>query len=139
MNNEFNIGSFNAPNAAVNLGGSVAGDQIGTQHQHATDPELQQVVAELKTALNELKTQHPTVTTETAALEIIDAEFSEIQPTSNPRLATLRQQILNPERHLQATKATLGEVAKHYLEESVWAKAILAYIDKLSETPDQGV
>ncbi|MEO1210677.1 MAG: hypothetical protein AAFX78_14170 [Cyanobacteria bacterium J06638_20] len=139
MNNEFNIGSFNAPNAAVNLGGTIAGDQIGTQHQHVADSELQQIIAELKTALSQLQTQHPSVTTETAALAIIDAEFSEMQPTSNPRLAALRRQILNPERHLQATKATLGEVAKHYLEESVWAKAILAYVDKLSETPDQGV
>ncbi|MEO1145232.1 MAG: hypothetical protein AAFY26_06510 [Cyanobacteria bacterium J06638_22] len=115
------------------------GTYVETQHQHAADPELQQMMAELKTALSQLQTQHPTVTTETAALAIIDAEFSQIQPTSNPRLATLRRQILNPERHLQATKATLGEVAKHYLEKSVWAKAILTYVDKLSETPDHGV
>ncbi|MEO1125002.1 MAG: hypothetical protein AAFX95_13050 [Cyanobacteria bacterium J06639_16] len=38
----------------------------------------------------------------------------------------------------QAIKATLSEVAKHYLEESVWAKVTLIYLDKMSETPDQG-
>lgn len=37
---------------------------------------------------------------------------------------------------IQATKATLGEVAKHYLEASVWSKAIITYLDKMSETPD---
>jgi hypothetical protein len=46
---------------------------------------------------------------------------------------------LNPERHLQATKAALGEVAKHYLEESLWAKAGLTYLDKLSEEPNRGI
>ncbi|WP_404788092.1 hypothetical protein [Altericista sp. CCNU0014] len=37
-----------------------------------------------------------------------------------------------------ALDAGLGETAKHYLEDSFWAKAILTYIDKLSETPDRG-
>jgi hypothetical protein len=58
MNNNFNIRTFNAGNAAVNLGGTIHGDQI--------------------------------------------------------------------------------EVAKHYLEESVWAKASLTYLDKLSEEPNHG-
>jgi hypothetical protein len=40
--------------------------------------------------------------------------------------------------YLQATIANYEkqEAAKHYLEGSVWAKAFLTYIDKLSETPD---
>lgn len=51
----------------------------------------------------------------------------------------MSRQLLNPERHLQATKAALGEVAKHYLEESLWAKAGLTYLDKLSEEPNRGI
>lgn len=90
--------------------------------------------------LLQLQEKHPTVTTEDKALSIIDAEFTEIKQ-SNPHklvtlLASLREHFLNPERHLQATKATFGEVAKHYLEESVWSKAIITYLDKMSETPD---
>jgi len=138
MNNNFNIGTFNAGNAAVNLGGTVAGDQIGTQNQYTNDPEVRGAIADLQTLLTQLQTQHPHVTTETEALVIIDAEFTEIQQSKTDRLATLRQQLLNPERHLQAIKATLGEVAKHYLEESVWAKASLTYLDKLSEQPNHG-
>jgi small-conductance mechanosensitive channel len=138
MNNSFNIGTFNAGNAAVNQGGTIHGDQIGTQNQYANDPEVQGAIADLQTLLTQLQTQHPQVTTETEALAIIDAEFTEIQQSKTHRLATLRQQLLNPERHLQAIKATLGEVAKHYLEESVWAKASLTYLDKLSEQPNHG-
>jgi hypothetical protein len=108
------------------------------EHQHTTDPEIPAAIADLQTLIINLQTQHPTVTTETQALDIIDAEFTEIKQNPNYKLTTLRQQILNPERHLQAIKATAAEVAKHYLEESVWAKASITYIDKLSETPDPG-
>lgn len=136
MNNSFNIQNFNANNAAVNLGGTIEGDQIGTQNQYSHDPEVQEAVAELQTLLTQLQTQHSTVTTETDAIAIIDAEFTEIKQAPTHRLAILRQQLLNPERHAQAIKATLGEVAKHYLEETVWAKAAITYLDKLSEEPN---
>ncbi len=109
---------------------------IETQHNHAIDPDVQRAMANLQTLLTQLQSQHPNVTTETEALTIIDAEFTEIKRSPNHRLATLRQQLLNPERHAQAIKATLGEVAKHYLEETVLAKAAITYLDKMSESPD---
>lgn len=115
-----------------------SGTVIGIQHSYATDPEVQRTVADLQTLLTQLQTQHPQVTTETQALTIIDAEFTEIKQSNTRNLTTLRKQLLNPDRHLQATKAALGEVAKHYLEESVWAKAGLTYLDKLSEDPNCG-
>ncbi len=139
MNNNFNIQNFSANNAAINLGGTIAGDQVGTQNYYATDPEVQSAVADLQTLLTQLQTQHPQITSEVEALAIIDVEFTAIKQSPTSKLAALRQQILNPERHAKALKATLGEVVKHYLEDSVWAKATLTYLDKLSETPDQGV
>ncbi|MBD1915147.1 MULTISPECIES: hypothetical protein [Cyanophyceae] len=138
MNNSFNIQNFNTNNAAVNLGGTIEGDQIGTQNHYSHAPEVQEAVVELQTLLTQLQTQHSTVTTETEAIAIIDAEFTEIKQTPAHRLATLRQQLLNPERHTQAIKATLGEIAKHYLEETVLAKAAITYLDKLSEEPNYG-
>jgi hypothetical protein len=114
------------------------GTVIGIQTSYATDPEVQGAVADLQTLLIQLQTQHPQIITEAEALSIIDAEFTEIKQSPTSKLTTLRQQILNPERHAQAIKATLGEVAKHYLEDSVWAKATLTYLDKMSETPNQG-
>jgi hypothetical protein len=138
MNNNFNIQNFNANNTAINLGGRIDGDQIGTQNYYATEPEVHGAIANLQTLFAQLQTQHPKVATEPEALAIIDAEFTEIKQSPTSKLVTLRQQILNPERHAQAIKATLGEIAKHYLEDSVWAKATLTYLDKMSETPNQG-
>jgi hypothetical protein len=114
-----------------------AGTVIGIQNSYGTNPEVRGAIADLQALLIQLQTQHPQVTTETAALAIIDAEFTTIKQSPVSKLTTLRQQILNPERHAQAIKASLGEVAKHYLEDSVWAKATLTYLDKMSETPDQ--
>lgn len=111
---------------------------IETQHNYATNPSVQVTIADLQTLITQLQTQHPNITTEPEALALIDVEFTEIQQSPTHNLATLRQQLLNPERHLQATKATLGEIAKHYLEESVWAKAVITYLDILSATPDRG-
>jgi hypothetical protein len=115
-------------------------EQVDTyiEHNHTTDPEIQATIDDLKTLITHLQTQHPNITTADQAHEIIDAEFTEIKRNPSHKLATLRTQILNPERHLQAIKATAAEVAKHYLEASIWAKASITYLDKLSETPDQG-
>lgn len=111
---------------------------IETQHNHATNLEIKAAVDNLQTLFTQFQEQYPNVTTETEALTIIEAEFTEIKRSPNHQLVTLRQQLLNPERHAQAIKATLGEVAKHYLEESIFAKAAITYLDKMSEAPDYG-
>jgi hypothetical protein len=106
------------------------GTIIGKQINDADDSGTDAAIADLQSLLIQLQTQHPTA--------IIDAEFTEIKRNPTHKLATLRQQILNPDRHLQATKATLVEITKAYWEQSLIAKAIVTYIDKLSETPGQG-
>jgi hypothetical protein len=108
------------------------------EHNYPNDPETKAAISDIKTLIVQLQTQYPQVTTEAQALAIIDVEFTEIQQSKTHKLAILRKQLLNPERHLQATKAALGEIAKHYLEESVWAKTIITYLDKLSEEPNRG-
>jgi hypothetical protein len=108
------------------------------ENNYQNDPETKAAISDIQILIAQLQTQHPQVTTTTQALDIIDAEFTEIQHSKTHKLATLRQQLLNPERHLQATKAALGEIAKHYLEESVWAKTIITYLDKFSEEPNRG-
>jgi hypothetical protein len=130
---------YNFPNAQqVNIIENNPGQVVGVQHNYATDPEVKSAIADLQTLLTQLQTQHPQLKTEAEAIAIIDAEFTEIKRSPTNKLVTLRKQLLNPERHAQAIKATLGEVAKHYLEESVLAKAAITYLDKMSETPDQG-
>lgn len=111
---------------------------VENQHNHSTNPEIQTAVNELTSLITQLQNQNPKVTTEEEASDIIDAEFTEIKQSPNSTLTTLRKQILNPERHAQAIKATVSEVAQHLLEESLVAKAVLTYLDKMSETPNQG-
>ena len=124
---------------ALNTGDvTIQRDQIGIQNNYATDLEIKSAIADLETLFTQLQTQHPHVNTETQALAILDVEFTEIKQDKTHKLATLRKQLLNPERHLQAIKAALGEVAKHYLEESVWAKTAITYADQLSEEPNHG-
>jgi hypothetical protein len=112
------------------------------EHNHTTDENLKQQIKDLSTLVKILQTTHRP-TTETGALTIINAEFREIQTTQPTRwqvlqnqLQLLKRELLNPEQHLSASKATLSEVAKHYLEDSVIAKAVITYLDTLSATPD---
>jgi hypothetical protein len=115
-------------------------EQVDTyiEHNHTTDPEIQAAIDDLKTLITHLQTQHPNITTADQAHEIIDAEFTEIKRNPSHRLATLRKQILNPERHAQAFKAAFVEGAKKKLDNSLLATVAITYLDKLSETPDHG-
>jgi ElaB/YqjD/DUF883 family membrane-anchored ribosome-binding protein len=115
-------------------------EQVDTyiEHNQTADPEIQGAIADLKSLITHLQSQYPTVTTEAQALEIIDAEFTEIKRNPNHKLATLRKQLLNPERHLQAFKAAAVDYAKTTVEKSPLIQATITYIDKLSETPDHG-
>jgi HEAT repeats len=121
----FNIGQV----GTINTGDvDIKGDQIGIQYNY-TDQEVQAASRELTSLLLELQTKNPAIATTAAALAIIDVEFTEIKQTNNPKLAKFLQFLLEPKRHAKALKATVAEVAKHYLEESVWSKAIVTYID----------
>ena len=114
------------------------------ENNHAADEALKQQLKDLSAlAITLQKTHNPS--TESEALAIIDAEFHEIQTTHPNRWQTIRnqllllkRQLLNPERHLSAGKATLNEIAKHYLEGNVISKAILTYLETMSEEPSQG-
>jgi hypothetical protein len=108
------------------------------ENNNITAPETQATIDDLKALITQLQAQHPNVTTETQALEIIDAEFTEIKRNPSHKLATLRKQLLNPERHLQALKAAAVDYAKATVEKSPLIQASITYLDKLSETPDQG-
>lgn len=114
------------------------------QDQKLTEQELKEQVAELRQLVIQLQHDHQP-TTEDAAMKVIDAEFDEIKETDLSRwqaiqeqLKLLKRQAMNPERHFNATKEALSEVAKHYLEESVVAKALITYLNTMSADPTEG-
>jgi hypothetical protein len=93
----------------------------------------------------DLELQHPNPAGESVALSIVDNALTAIQIQQPDRwqkirhqTTILKQQLLNPDRHLQASKATLVEVTKAAWEKSLIVKAFITYIDKFSETPDKG-
>lgn len=125
---------------------NIQGDQIGIQHNYfGTDPALSEQITDLQQLIADLEVQHPNPAGEEAALAIIGKALTEIE-TQQPDLwkklrqqtTILKQQLLNPERHFQAGKATLVEVIKAACEKSLIVKAVITYLDKFSETPDKG-
>ncbi|HIK30655.1 MAG TPA: hypothetical protein IGS17_14305 [Oscillatoriales cyanobacterium M59_W2019_021] len=119
--------------------GTVVGKQVSEIHKNNIDPALQSALQDLKNTLAELGQQHPNIATESEAIEIIDGEITNPFPSPTAsKLALLRKQFLNPERHFQATKATLIEMTKHFLSENIFAQGFITYIDTLSSDPGQG-
>lgn len=126
----------------------IKGDNVGSKYVYNyldSDEALRQQVLDLQQFIDALETQHPHLRNEVEAEQIVRNELTQVQD-QNPELwnklreqaSFLKRQLLNPERHLQAAKATTIEVTKAAWEKSLIVKAIITYLDKLSETPDQG-
>ncbi|HBE21183.1 MAG TPA: hypothetical protein DEG17_15325 [Cyanobacteria bacterium UBA11149] len=139
-------GTFNGPVNLASNHGSQPTTIIGTQNNYfSTDEAFRQETADLHQFIAEVETKYPNVQTEVDADKILSTEIEAIQ-TDNPtrwqtlrhQMSLLKRQLLNPQRHLQATKATVIEVAKTFYEKSLIVKAIITYLDKLSEEPNQG-
>jgi HEAT repeat protein len=139
----FNIGQV----GNINTGDvNIQGDQVGIQHNYfGTDPALSAQIADLQQLIADLEIQHPNPEGEEVAVAIVDNALTIIQTQQPDRwqkirhqATILKQQLFNPERHLQAGKATLVEVTKAAWEKSLIVKAIVTYLDKFSETPDKG-
>jgi patatin-like phospholipase/acyl hydrolase len=111
-----------------------------------TNTALLKQIADLQQFITDLEIQHPNPAGEEAALAIVGNALTEIQTQQPDRWQKIchqttifKQQLLNPQRHLQASKATLVEVTKAAWGKSLIVKAVITYLDKFSETPDKGV
>jgi hypothetical protein len=110
----------------------------------AINKALLEEIADLQQLIADLELQHPNPAGEAAALSIVDNALTTIQTQQPDRwqkirhqTTILKQQLLNPDRHLQASKATLVEVTKAAWEKSLIVKAVITYLDKFSETPEK--
>lgn len=130
-----------APNQGTQRNTTVGHDN----NYFEADTELKPQIADLHQFIAEIEAKYPQIQTEAAANEIIELEIAEVQANDTQRWRSLHQQMLllkrhlfNPDRHLQAAKATIIEVTKAAYEKSLIAKAIITYIDKLIEEPNYG-
>ena len=78
--NDFSGATFQAP---VNFGDNPTGNFIGTQNNHATDPEVKRAIANLQTLITQLQTRYPNATDEQLS-EILLNGFEEM-PQQNPK------------------------------------------------------
>ncbi|MDY6940524.1 MAG: hypothetical protein SWY16_23060 [Cyanobacteriota bacterium] len=83
-NNNFNIGTFNAPNAAVNLGGTVEGGQNVTQNNYTfPDPKQAEATDDVANLLQDLRNKNPQAT-DAEIVNIVDRGLASMQQ-NNPQ------------------------------------------------------
>lgn len=123
-NNTFNINNFRAKNAAVNLGGTVQGDQIIS----TSDQNVEVTLADFKQFLNDLQQKYPNATEETA-IQVVDAEFTKMKQLQPWRW----QNFLNLKRQWNGIRTALLNAGEHYAEETPLGKALIGYLEGVSE------
>ncbi|WP_414553320.1 COR domain-containing protein [Anabaena sp. CCY 0017] len=107
--------------------------------KYAADPGFAEALTEITQILKTLQQNHPTAS-EAEAQEIIEAEFEEIRVNQPTKWQTFRRQLLNRERWLNGGKAALSEAAKHYVDNNVFYKTGLAFLDGFSASePDDPI
>ena len=121
--------NFNAP--VYGASGNVEGDLI----VNASQQNLNQTLSEIIEIFRDLQRKYPN-STEAEAKDIIEAEFKDIKTQQPKKWETFCRQLLNPERWLNGGKSALSETAKHYLENNVFSKAGIAFLEGFSADED---
>jgi len=103
--------------------------------KYASDPAFAGALTEIIQILTRLQQNHPTAT-KAEVEEIIEAEFEEIRVNQPNKWQTFRRQLLNRERWFNGGKAALEEAAKHYMDNNVFGKAGLAFLEGFSADED---
>ena len=79
-NNTFNINSLNADNAAINLGGTIEGDQNVTQYTFP-DPKQTEATRAVSDLLEDIRQRHPQASDD-EILEMIEKGFVTMRQTN---------------------------------------------------------
>ena len=127
--NQFN---FHKEIGNVNTGDTtIQRDQIGTQNNYPQEKETKQALAELKPILEKIQRQYPTAN-EQQATDIIEVEFREIERNQPRKWQEILKQLISLKRWFNGSKAAASETIKHYFNDSVQAKAFIAFLEAFS-------
>jgi hypothetical protein len=99
--------------------------------KYTSDPEIKSSIKEIIQILQRLQTENPNVT-ESQTKDIIEVKFSEIQQQNPKKWQDLTQQLLNKERWFQGGKAALTTATEHYIDDNIFYKMFLAFLDEFS-------
>lgn len=127
--NQFNfygkVGNVNAGKTTIQ------GYQVGIQNNYAPEKDIKKALSELKPILEKIQRQHPT-TNEQQVTNIIEVEFREIERTQPIKWQEILLQLISLKRWLNGSKAAASEAIKHYFNDSVQAKAFIAFLEGFS-------
>ncbi|MBV6627677.1 MAG: hypothetical protein KI793_32930 [Rivularia sp. (in: Bacteria)] len=127
--NQFN---FHKEVGSVNAGDTkIEGDQIGIQNNNSSEQDTKQALSELKPILEKIQRQNPT-TNEQQVTDIIEVEFREIERTQPRKWQEILQQLISLKRWLNGSRAAASETIKHYFNDSIQAKALIAFLEGFS-------
>jgi len=130
-NTTYNIN--NVRNLQVNE--KISGGEVNV-NKFESNSETQQSVSLIKNTLDKLANQHPNLT-EPQANEIVDVEFTALRTQNPMQWGVVVQQLLNKERWCNGGRAALISAAEHFSGNNVIYKAVLAFLDKFSESSHQ--
>jgi hypothetical protein len=115
--------NFNAP--VTGVAGNVEGDFVIN-----TEQNFDALFVDFKQFIANLEQQHPQATQETA-IQIIEAEFRELEQTQPLRW----QNFLNLKRLWNGGKKAAVKVGEHFTEQNPWGKGAIAFLEGVMEEP----
>jgi hypothetical protein len=115
--------NFNAP--VTGVAGNVEGDFVIN-----TEQNFDSLLTDFKQFIATLEQQHPQVNEDTA-IQIIDAEFKELERTQPVRW----QNFLNLKRLWNGGKKAAVKVGEHFTEQNPWGKGAIAFLEGVMEAP----
>lgn len=107
-----------------------SGQPIGKQVVES--PILKKSVDEIYQILKNLQENYPTAT-EAEAVDLIEVEFEEIRISKPAKWKLILRQLLEPDRWFSGGKSALLATMGHFVEESVFGKAGVAFLEGFSE------
>ncbi len=99
---------------------------IETQNNTTNQQTFEILLADFQNFLNDLQTQHPTVTTPKAATQTITVQAKQLPPTRWQNFLTLK-------RLWNGGKKAAIKVGEHFVESNPWGKGAIAFLEGVSE------
>ncbi len=106
---------------------TIQGDQVGIQN-HYTEQNVEILLADFKQFVDDLQQKYSNATDETA-IQVVDAEFTEMKRSQPWRW----QNFLSLKRQWNGVRTALLKVGEHYAEETPLGKALIGYLEGVSE------
>ncbi|MGK7923814.1 MAG: hypothetical protein AB4290_00930 [Spirulina sp.] len=106
--------------------------QIGEQHNYASDPRLQKAIDEIAQILKKLQKDYPTATESEEVRDIIEVEFEEIQTSKKKKWEMITRYLLERERWMNGGKAAVL-AALDSAKETSFGKVGIAFLESFIE------